>query len=91
MENINWKIIYLLKSLYELKEDDEKKILEILEKMTEEEKIEIAYILKKRLDYINTMLNQAMWKLKTMDYEIEDIKVRQWADKWLEEILEQIK
>lgn len=81
------KIMYLLRWMYDMTEDDEKEIISILEKMSEEEKIDVAYMLYKKFEIENNLLKQAVLKLKTIDHDIEEYHTKKEADAWLEEIL----
>ena len=81
------KIIYLLRWMYDMTEEDEKNIISILEDLSEEEKIDIAYMLYKKYEIENNLLKQAVLKLKTIDHDIEEYHTKKEADTWLEEIL----
>jgi hypothetical protein len=87
MDKLTGKIMYLLRGLYEIPETEEKNIVSILDKLTEEEKIDIAYMLYQRLEIENNMFKEAILKLKTIDHDIEEYHTKQEADKWLEDIL----
>jgi len=89
-DKLIWKILYLLKWMYDMTENDEKKIVSILEKLSEQEKIDIAYNLYKKFEIEDNILKQALLKLKTIDHDIEEYHTKQEADRWLEDILQQV-
>jgi len=91
MNELNWKIMYLLRWMYDMSDDEEQRILSIADKMTDEEKKNIIYALYKKFEIENNLLKQAILKLKIVDHDIEEYHTKQEADIWLEKILSQIK
>ena len=89
-DKLIWKILYLLKWMYDMTENDEKEIISILEKLSEQEKIDVAYMLYKKFEVENNILKQAVLKLKTIDHDIEEYHTKQEADKWLEDLLAKV-
>jgi len=76
--------------MYDMTENDEKEIISILEKLSEQEKIDVAYMLYKKFEVENNILKQAVLKLKTIDHDIEEYHTKQEADKWLEDLLSKV-
>jgi len=90
MNKYTAKILYLLDWLYELTEEDKKNIIESLEKIKDEDKIEIAYILHKRYEAEKAMFKEAEFKIKIVDHNIIEYNEKKEADIWLENILTQL-
>ena len=90
MDNINEKILYLLRWLYDLNAENEKNILKVLDKMTEDEKMDLAYMLYKKLNVKEQLIKEALLKLKVVDHNIEEYTTKKEADIWLEKILSKI-
>ena len=51
--------------------------------MTEEEKVDTAYILYKKLALKNQALKEAYFHLKIADHLIDEYKEKKLADSWL--------
>jgi len=90
-DKLIWKIMYLLRGLYDMTEEDEQNIIKVLEELSEEEKIDIAYMLYKKFEIENNILKTAVLKLKTIDHDLQEYHTKEEADKWLAEILWKIK
>ena len=90
MNKYTAKILYLLDGLYELTEEDKENIIKSLEKIKDEDKIEIAYILHKRYEAEKAMFKEAEFKIKIINHNLIEHKEKKEADIWLDKILSQI-
>ena len=91
MENLDEKILYLIKWLFgNIPEEKEQQILDIVKNMTEEEKIDTAYILYKKLEIKKQAFKEAYSHLKIADHLVDEYKEKKLADNWLVEMLENV-
>jgi len=83
MENLDQKIIDLMKKIYWMTEEEIIEFKSILRGFSEDEKRELAFTLWQKLQEEESIFKKIFRKLKNIANNIEEIKTRQEADKML--------
>jgi len=86
MEDLDKKIIILINKLYKMDDNQNKEFETILKTLANEEKIDIAYSLWKKVKEEENIISNFLRKVKLLKNDLEDYKEQDKAEELLTHI-----
>lgn len=86
VKNLDIKIMFLMNKLYDMDDEQVKEFKIMLNSFSYEEKMEVAYSLRKKVKEEESILKRFLKKVKLLKNDLEDYKVQKKADELLKNI-----